>query len=405
MQSKTCLLNCLFALLVSALPSGAQADTVQDILARIPAPLTSGRTIAMDLETESFVHRPQKDGSVDSRHIMATIWFMRDGDLVHSRRTSQVLDDNGNKRPGSFSTRTLLLTKEMAVDAEKYEGDSYFGLANVDAAELKKWAAEDHDTGCFLSGLLSQEMFVPKILEKDSKLRRDMEDINGSLCYVIEGTTGKEDVVAWVCPEKGWNLLKYVMHKSSENTLRGTPLKESEIADWTLTVDNIEIKKIGEEFLPVAGTMTHMTEFDDGRRSEIRTNVKATNIDLAPNFNAMSAFQLDIPDGTILNDAAGGLRYEVRGGKLVPYVDTSTVAALDEGVTAFLDKKESSTPVTSPAQPAVPVQQGQAGQQAAQPLIQRATFRLAALVMIAIGAAAIVLSVVYRRRKSSGTPT
>lgn len=382
---------CLFAV-VSALPFMAQADTAQDVLGRIPAPLTVGRPVAMDLESETFVHRPRKDGSVDSRHIMATLSFRREGDRISSHRTSQVLDKDGKEIPKYSSTRTQLLTEEVAVNAEKYQGNRYFGLANVGAADLKKWASEDQDAGCFLSGLVTKEMFVPELLAKDPKLRPDMEDVNGSSCYVIEGKTGEEEVVAWVCPEKGWNFLKYVVHKTGE----------SGIIDWTLTVDNIDIEKVGEEFVPVGGSMKIASEFDDGRRSEIRSNVKATNIDLAPDFDAMGAFRLDIPDGAILNDAAGGLRYEVKGGKLFPYVDTSTVAALDQGVTAFLDNEESSTPTTNSAQPAVPAQ---SGQQATPLLMQRATFQRAAIVMIVIGAAAIVLSVVHSRRKSSGTPT
>ena len=370
----------------------AQADTVQDTLARIPAPLTTGRAIAMDWKSESFVNRPREDGSVDWRHILTTLSFRRDGERVDCRRTSQVLDKDGRQRPGSLSTATQLLSDGLAIQAEKYEDDSYFGSANIDPAELRKVTSEDHDTGCFLSGLVSEEMFVPKLLAKDSKLRPDMEEVNGSPCYVIECKTGEEDVVAWVCPEKGWNFLKYVVHKTGE----------SGIIDWTLTVDNIDIEKVEEEFVPVGGSMKIASVFDDGRRSEIRTNVKATNIDLAPDFGAMGAFRLDIPDGAILNDAAGGLRYEVKGGKLFPYVDTSTVAALEQGVTAFLDNEESSTPTTNSAQPAVPAQ---SGQQATPLLMQRATFQRAAIVMIVIGAAAIILSVVHSRRKSSGTPT
>jgi len=391
MEPSAVLASCLLGLLVSALSPVAQADTVQDILAHIPAPLTTGRAIAMDLESESFVNRPQKNGSVDWRHILVTLSFRRDGERIDSRRTNTLLDKDGKKIPAFFSKSSFLLTNEMAVKAQ-YEHESYFGLGNVNAADLKKWASEDDDTGCFLSGLVSEEMFVPKLLAKDSKLRPDMEEVNGSPCYVIECKTGEEDVVAWVCPEKGWNFLKYVVHKTGE----------SGIIDWTLTVDNIDIEKVEEEFVPVGGSMKIASVFDDGRRSEIRTNVKATNIDLAPDFGAMGAFQLDLPDGTILGDAAGGLRYEVRGGKLFPYVDTSTVAALDQGVTAFLDNEESSTPTTNSAQPAVPAQ---SGQQATPLLMQRATFQWAAIVMIVIGAAAIILSVVYRRRKSSGTPT
>lgn len=401
MQYSRYFLYCLFAVLVSALPFGAQADTVQDILGRIPAPITVGRPVAMDLETEAFVHRPAEDGSLDSRHIMATVSFRRDGERVYCRRTSQLLDNKGDKLPDSLSTTTQLLTEEMAVQAEKYEGDSYFGWANIDATELRKWASSEHDTGCFLSGLVSEELFVPELLAADSQLRPDMEDIDGLPCYVIEGKTKQEEVVAWVCPEKGWNFLKYIVRKTSENTLRETPLKDSGISDWTLTVDNIEIKKIGVEYVPVAGSMTHSTEFDDGRHSEIRLTVKATSIDLAPDFDAMEAFRLDIPDGAILNDYSGGLRYEVRNGGLVPYVDTSSVAALEQGVAAFLEAEKSSTPMAAPPQAAVPAQSGQQA-----PFVTtRAWFRWAAVLMIVIGTAAIVLSVFRRRRKSSGTHT
>jgi hypothetical protein len=321
----------LIALFLLGFGAFAQPDDAQGVLSRIPEPLTCGRPIAMEVETETFVHYPQEDGSVDSRHMRSTLSYMRDGQQAHCRLSSAFFDQNGAEMPDWSFVQTRLVTEEFVVHAERYGEDRYFGTVNEDAEVMRESLAANAEINV-LSGLVSTTLSIPMLLGKAVEIRKGMEEIDGVPCFVLESSSEEGEVRAWVAPDKGYNFLKYTVRRTGDHKLRGEFLRDHNIIDWTFTVDEIKIDKIGEEYVPLAGKSTRTATYTDGRKDEVRESIECTKIDFSPDFKSIGAFELDLPSGTVLSDANSGVKYEVRAGRIAPHIDNSDLAALEEGI-------------------------------------------------------------------------
>jgi hypothetical protein len=72
---------------------------------------------------------------------------------------------------------------------------------------------------------------------------------------------------------------------------------------------------------------------------------RRSDVQLAPDFAALGAFAVNLPDGTPIQDEDyPGVRYETRGGRIVPMVDTEAVLKIDQALA-----KERSGPAPAPA--------------------------------------------------------
>ncbi len=77
----------------------------------------------------------------------------------------------------------------------------------------------------------------------------------------------------------------------------------------------------------------------DWEKREMRIEVKRSDIDLGPDFEALGAFALNFPDGSKIQHLDfDGANYEVRGGKLVPDVDELTTELIEEQIEPPLEQ-------------------------------------------------------------------
>ena len=61
---------------------------------------------------------------------------------------------------------------------------------------------------------------VDVMLAADSLHLIGQEMLNGSLCYIVEAKTKYGTFTVWITPEKGYNALKYVNHRSGRDILK-----------------------------------------------------------------------------------------------------------------------------------------------------------------------------------------
>ena len=81
----------------------------------------------------------------------------------------------------------------------------------------------------------------------------------------------------------------------------------------------------------MAGQWIHVIRYKDGLVKTSRINVKRTEVLLNPDFEALGAFKINLPDGTIVRDERfPGVAYEVKGHEIQAYVDPTRVAVLDK---------------------------------------------------------------------------
>jgi len=206
--------------------------------------------------------------------------------------------------------------------------------------KILRSALDDFYYGGFLDGLflglgklwLGKTANVAELLSQSDMLHVvGKEDINETVCYIVEAKTEYGTVTIWIAPEKGYNALKvsWVIH--DKDFLRdGLYLKDSSLAEWSVLIDSIDVEKIDGIFVPVSGRFTSASTRKDGVERTVCAKVKRSQIDLNPDFEALGAFRLALPDGSHIYDRDSGISYKVFGGELVPDVDEIVIEQIDK---------------------------------------------------------------------------
>ncbi len=195
----------------------------------------------------------------------------------------------------------LFLTKDIGY-GENFHG--YIHRKNYDQALSETLG--DYYYGGFLQSYIGVLGSLAEMLSRSSSVRITGKDqINGTLCYVLEDKTELSLIRLWIAPDKGYNALKI-----TETGLSKT---------WWVTIDSIDLKKIDDNLIPVSGCFKKTNKMDDGTERNICVEVEFNDIDLKPDFKALGAFGLALPEGSQIIDFENQeLKYHVSGGKLIP---------------------------------------------------------------------------------------
>ncbi len=209
-------------------------------------------------------------------------------------------------------------------------------------------------TGLLMEGIVLDGMIVgdnglslPEVMKKGTslRLREKMENVDGHNTYVIEAGTPYGEHVLWVDPEYNFNPRRIEVRKSGTDLLDDVPLAtapsyigptDAPMAQTEIVVDSIELTRVGDVCIPTAARIVDSTLYADGRKGVKRASHKRSEIDFNPDFNAIHAFVMDVPNGTnvYFNDirGTGGLRYQWQNGKVVAKVDDKVLDALNSEV-------------------------------------------------------------------------
>jgi len=155
-------------------------------------------------------------------------------------------------------------------------------------------------------------------------LHKNRENISGTLCYVVETRTKYGKVTAWIAPEKGYNALRWSIHKASDDLFDQAPISkrwEVRVNSWLAEFVADDLHKVGDFWVTKVGHMTFSIGYNDD--SPIKTRItkhkyKVSDIQIDPDFEALEAFKIDFPDGTPVQiEQAPGIRYVWQDGKPV----------------------------------------------------------------------------------------
>jgi rhodanese-related sulfurtransferase len=187
---------------------------------------------------------------------------------------------------------------------------------------------------------------IDQILRGTSTIavRQDMERVNESLCYVIQGGTEHGDYTAWIDPVCGYSVAKVcieVSHPAGRGS-RGRTVAETWFGRTTEVVrfDHADGVWVPKELVCEQETRA------GGTSRKTRSRVKVVQFSLNPDHEALRSFAPDdIADGaevTII--PVLHIRYIWKHGELVKYIDENVVARIDAVLGTMLsDANESST--------------------------------------------------------------
>ena len=116
-------------------------------------------------------------------------------------------------------------------------------------------------------------------------------------------------------------------------------LPENQRAGTRAELRDIKLEQIGGRWLPVKGVLRSEETFKAGRPFKASKAI-TQRFDLAPDFVALGAFELDVPEGTRVfigngDEPQDGIRLEWRGGKVVPVADQEKLSRLEREISAY----------------------------------------------------------------------
>lgn len=158
------------------------------------------------------------------------------------------------------------------------------------------------------------------------KMRSKKEKVNGVDCFVLEGASKYGKVTAWIAPEKGYNAMKWIFEKSSENLFNEIPLSDKwptiESGTRTFIVKELhELKNDNKKiFVPKQAHFTNITNRRDGIKHVSEYEYQTSDIQLNPDFEAMGAFKIEFPDGIrVFYEEFPDVKYRWENGKPVEF--------------------------------------------------------------------------------------
>jgi len=237
-----------------------------------------------------YVYRVIKDGDrVDgTKHVLETV----DGHEMPFKESRQIWD----------GSRFLLRTKLPSMDHH----NAYFSQDKSLRATLLQVELKDS----FLDGILGQigsGHYTQDFLgSKKMTLHKQMEDINGHACYVIEATLPKGTIgTFWIDPAAGYNLRKVVAHYELVGDPPDPPPGITVVAHTATleyVLDNVVLEQIGGTWFPVAGICDFKETYTNGRSRHSKREVRRSNIVWNPDLDDLGAFKMDLPEGARLTN-------------------------------------------------------------------------------------------------------
>jgi hypothetical protein len=203
-------------------------------------------------------------------------------------------------------------------------------------------------TGRALEGYVAYDhiSLIELLSDKTSSLHyKGLEDIEGSKYHVLEATIKNYgSYTLWLDPQHNCLPRKVSVTKKDKDIYGTTPVSELKLAHGSLAevsyfMDSVKFKDFDGVLLPVACKTTLIWKYSSGKTAEWHGEHQRLSIDLKPDFEALSAFEPNIPDGTRINyqDFVGkNIRFEWRNGKVVP-VDTQLLSLMGKSLPELKD--------------------------------------------------------------------
>lgn len=203
----------------------------------------------------------------------------------------------------------------------------------------------------YLYGVLDYgtQHYAELLLESSNlKIRSEQEEVDGALCYVVEGNTSNGHFTVWIDANNGFRYRKAIVLNKYDPPLdmgsgQAIVSRTSEISG--VKIDSIE----GVPVITKSSKVVHNL-YSDGRVEDDVLEAKRLNVKWNPNFEAVGAFEMDIPDGTRVAhmDFQGkGVKFQWLNGEVVTMLEDDALEAIDEAVAQLASTK----PVTTDTKP------------------------------------------------------
>ncbi|MEN6308757.1 MAG: hypothetical protein ABFD91_13500 [Anaerohalosphaeraceae bacterium] len=326
---------CLTVWLVTGWAQPANDPSIQEIILEVRTNLQRF-PVAMDIETITSALDPNglKPPKVLQKEI---VQYRSDGRRIDilSKRFSP--DKGGQYISDDFSTRRFF-NGTVAFFNQNSAGFQTFTLQSPEAIQTDAAFVPAH--GNCLDGYFShnnRDGHWTDVFEKEINsvvLLDEKEAVDGVFCLVLKADTACGNYTLWLDPQEKYCLRKVHIMLDSNDRVWGKPLKESSIPLQCYGPDNrrhyqsmevllgdVKTETVSGKTIPVFGLYTEHWTFNDGYRMDNQYQIRRSNIVFNPDFGALGAFEMKMPEGTVFQESLGNgnfKKYTWSQGKLIP---------------------------------------------------------------------------------------
>jgi len=223
---------------------------------------------------------------------------------------------------------------------------------------FRKLLCDNPEYGSALLGRIygNNHLSIAELLRGAHEVQTRQEILDGEACTVIEAHTSYGSVTAWIAPNKGYNALKWEIRKASQDLFDESKIQSK---SWLAAFHATELRRIEGYYIPIRSEFSLEIAKKDGGPAAIDLyHYTVKNVDLNPDFEALKAFQFNLPDGTPVSlREAPGIGYVWRNGRAVPDVEDEVVSNIDSLVSKAMEDtapREGDTP-SAPKQEPKPI--------------------------------------------------
>ena len=140
--------------------------------------------------------------------------------------------------------------------------------------------------------------------------------------YLLDANTRYGIVRAWISPDAGNNCLKWEIVKAQNQFYLDGATTDDQFTHWVAAYDAERVEQIDGRYITTQAKFKYTVTDDDTELSNYTHHYKLTNIDFDPDYEAMGAFKIQLPEGTVAShEEVPGIQFRWTNGKFVPDVN------------------------------------------------------------------------------------
>jgi len=194
-----------------------------------------------------------------------------------------------------------------------------------------------HNTGGeLLEGVFWDNRPIHDIFRDEMELtvREQTETIGGFPCYVLEASGKYGDFTVWMDPARQYAIRRVELKKDSDDLgWADNLLSDMNLSSVNYVMKDVEIEERDGVYLAKSGNCEMEWTYLNGDKLESKKTITINEIDFNPDFEALDAFKVTMPDGTPIRDSDfPAIQYTWVNGKAVPDVAPSDLDVLDGAI-------------------------------------------------------------------------
>ncbi len=277
------------------------------------------QTISYDLETtvqsksKKYVYTLKHCSSNEKKQWIGRMTFYNEDGTVH---------------PGNYSLLVDIYDEKRGVHLQHYSPEvenKRPPRASLARSSRDKWCqeyCEQPSHGGPLAGQFfgSNDQSVYDLLKGalNLKLHNKVTKIIGYDTCLVEADTQYGVVKAWISPDLDYNCLKWKIIKGPNQFYRDGEFTNDGFTRLTAVYDAKKVEQIDGQYVITQAKFNYNVSNGDIVLSNSTYHFNLKNIDLNPDYEALGAFKIQLPEGTVVTDKDNpGVRYQWIGGKLV----------------------------------------------------------------------------------------